>query len=213
MKTRNGLWIGELALLAAWTAACGAAPTPQQVAAYPRIPSGGNSADGPWVGETVYLTLAVDNPAAAADQAAGLAYGSGGYENNRYAWEADGGRAVSQIIFVPVERAEEFRLRLSGLGWKKSESQVGGAGDPYIAGAEWTEFSIQYFPRRPEPHWNGPSFEQLQHGICGILGEAATFFSQAAASLLLIISVVLPCGLMIIGAAAVVRWCIGADRR
>jgi len=210
MRFQNRWLVDGLVLLGAFTVACGAAPTPQRVASYPRSPSWGNVpsavSDGLLVVETVYLTLEVNDPTEAAETAARWAVGYGGYENNRYTWQADGGRAVSQEIFISVDQSENLFQRLVQTGWKKQASIVRHPENPYSSGYGWAEFSIQYLPYGPAADWRNPLMEQIREAICRFAVGAAAFLMQAAASLLVAIALVIPCVLMVVGAVTLIRW-------
>ncbi len=210
MKHQIRWAMGSIVLLGAFVAACGAAPTPKQVASFPNLPSGENSSlavtDRPVVLETVYLVMEVNDPDEAAEKAARLAYGYGGYENNRYAWIADDGRAVSQEIFVPLDQAENFRARLLQLGWKTDESIIRHPEDMYGTGYGWAQFSIQFLPFRHAIEWNNPLEDRFLQAICGFIVGAAVVLVRAAASLLLAAIVVIPIVLMVVGAFTSVRW-------
>ena len=119
---------GWFVLLGVFLAACANAEAPTLVASFPLRSSTDNSSRGvagnPVVVETIFLTLEVDSPDRAADQAERLAVGYGGYETNRYAWNSDGGRTVSQEIFVPLDRADSLHMHLLQMGRKIQESVV-----------------------------------------------------------------------------------------
>jgi hypothetical protein len=213
-KCRNTEW---LVLLGGIAAACGAAPmpqaaqTPQLVAAFPRSTAGGGSsvaaADGPVVRETIYLVLEASDPDEAAEKAARMAYGSGGYETNRYAWYADGGRTVSQELFVPLDQSGSLHARLLQLGWRKTESVVRHPEDSYSPGFGWAQFAIQFLPARPTIAWDGLPHRPFLQAICGF-AVAAAVLAKLAAAFVLAVVVVVPCGLMIVGAVTSVRWLI-----
>jgi hypothetical protein len=209
----NPCWLIVLGVLGS---ACGAAPesraaqTPQLVAAYPRAAAGEGSAqadpDGPVVWESVYLTLEVDDPEGAAGEAARAARGYGGYEAARYGWPAEGGRAVSQEIFVPAVRAEDFRRRLLQLGWKNEESVARRSDAGYGFEYGWTEFSIRYLPAE-RIYVGKPAFsEEILRAFCGWALQAALVLLHTAASILLAAAVAVPFLLMIVGAVTTVRW-------
>jgi hypothetical protein len=199
-----------MVVLGAVATACGAAPTPLVVASYPKVPSGGNSsvafADGPGIVETVYLVLEVDNPDGAAENAAQLAYGYGGYETDRYAWFADGGRAVSQEIFVPIDQAVALHARLLKMGRKNQDSGVRAPETMYGSGYDWAQFSIQYLPYRRTIEWHSSPGELFFQATCGFAARAAAVLVQVVASVLLAIAVVAPCGLIVVGAVTSIRW-------
>lgn len=210
MKIQIRWAMGSMVLLGAFVAGCGTGPTPQLVASYPLWPSGGipflSVGDGPVVMEIVYLTLEVKDPDEAAEKAARLANGCGGHENNRYAWYSEDGRAVSQEIFVPIDQAENLRVRLLQLGWKDRESIVRHSEDKYGPGYGWAQFSIQYLPLRHAIEWDDRMEGRFFQAICSFVIGAAAVIGQIAASLLLAIVVVTPCGLMIVGAFTTMRW-------
>jgi hypothetical protein len=210
MRFQKRWVIGWMVLLGGMLAACGAAPTPRRVASYPKLPSGGNSslavADGPIVIETVFLAFEVNDPDEAAEKAAHLAYEYGGYENNRYGWYTDGGRAVSQEIFTPLDQADILRDRLLQMGRKNQESVARNPDGGYGYGSAWAQFSIEYLPLRPAIEWNNPPAGEFLRAICGFADEAATALGQVAFSFLLVALVLTPCGLMVVGAITLIRW-------
>jgi hypothetical protein len=211
MGMTKALISGGLLLLAASVAACGAAPTPQLVASSPKLVSSGGTAssgvaNGPVVVEAVYLTLEVSDPEGAAGEAARLACGYGGYENDRFAWQTDGGRAVAQEILVPLERSNDFLARLLQLGRKTQESSVRHPYGFYGPGNGWTEFSIQYMPREYLLEGGHSFARDIERAIWSFAAKAAAFFVQAAASLMIAGAIVIPSAMMAVGVVTTIRW-------
>jgi hypothetical protein len=208
------IWI---VLLSMCLTACGADKALTLVASYPKSSSGGSAlsaaAGGPVVVETVYLTLEMDNPEGAADSAARLVHGYGGYEADQYAWDSDDGRTVSQELFVPLGQAENLRLRLLQMGRTVRDSVVRDSTYGYLPGDGWAQFSIQYLPLRHTVEWDH-SFDDWDHAyredflskICAFFQQAAAVGLQWLAAFLLAAAVVIPCAWMGIGAVASIRW-------
>jgi len=217
MRSKNRWRIGWIMLLGVFITSCAKAQVPTLVASYPMPSPGGNSSegikDGPVVVETVYLTLEVSDPDGAAEKTARLAYGYGGYEADRYAWDAEEGRTVSQEIFVPLDQSDNLHARLLQMGWKNRESVVRHSNSWYGPGQDWAQFSIQFLPARRTVDW-GDSFDDWRqsHGedflssVCRFFVEAATVLKQFIASLLLAAAVVIPCVMMIVGVVTTIRW-------
>ena len=217
MKVHKYCLAGWIVLVGAFIAACGSAQAPTLVASYPKPTSGSHSsaaiADGPVVVETVYLALEVQDPDNAAGQTARLANGYGGYEADRYGWESGDGRTVYQEIFIPLEQAENFRLRLLQMGWKNRESVVRHSSVWHGAGEGWAQFSIQFLPARQTID-GGDSYDPREHShvkdflssVCRFFVEAAVVRKRLIASLLLAAAVAIPCVMMIVGIIATIRW-------
>jgi hypothetical protein len=213
-RWRIGWWVLLLEVL---VTSCARAQAPTLVASYPLSSSGGNSAraamGGPVVVETVALAFEVGDPEGAADTAARLANGCGGYEADRYAWNSDGGRVVSQEIFVPIDRSNDLHARLLQMGWKNRESDIRRSNSWSGPGEGWAQYSIQFLPAWQKVEWNGSTddwghshMEKFLGSICRFFGEAAAVIKQLMASLLLAAAVVIPCVLMIVGIATTIRW-------
>jgi hypothetical protein len=200
MKANGCRPAGITTLLLFCAAACGLAPTPrpQPVAAYPRIAPPARSADGPIVTEKITLLLDAADPEAAAERAAEGAALFEGYETGRSGWETIGGQAVSQTLFIPQPRSEDFRSWLLNLGPAQSESR---SGRPCPGG--WTEFAVTYYPVRSGLAGDGPGPGTSFYGPGR---KAVLLLSQVSAAILLAVCIVLPLGLMVVGAAATVRW-------
>jgi hypothetical protein len=208
------LWI---ILLSMGAAACGAEKAAVLVASYPRASAGGRTfsvaADGPVVVETIFLTLEVNDPESAAESAAHLADGYGGYEGNRYAWDSGYGRTLSQEIFVPLDQAESLRMRLRQMGRTIEESIVRDSAAGYHPGESWAQFSTQYRIRPETADWNDWETGQTQHPertdyfkhFCGFVEDAAAFLLQMGGGFLLAACFVIPLCLMIAGAIALIR--------
>ena len=209
MKIQKHWMIGWIVLLGAFAASCAKAQAPTLVASYPIASSGGNSPrtfmDGPVVVETVYLTLEVSDPDGAAEETAHLAYEYGGYEGDRDAWYADGGRIVSQNIFMPLDRSDAFYARLWQMGWKEKESVTRHTDAGYGHPESWAQFSIQYRIRH-ETDWDHPHGEDFLRWMCGFFEGAAAFLAQLAASLLLAAAIVIPGVMLIVGIVTTIRW-------
>ncbi len=207
MKNRRRWMIGWIVLLGVFAASCAKAQAPTLVASYPKDSSGGNPprafVDGPVVVETVNLTLAVDDPDGAAEQAARWAYEYGGYESGRYAGQAEG-RIVSQEIFVPLDRSDSLHARLLQMGWKENES-VARQSDGGYRPESWAQFSIRY-QARPDAGWGHWHGEDFLRRVCGFFEGAAAFLSQLAVSLLLAAAIVIPGVFVIVGGITTVRW-------
>jgi hypothetical protein len=208
MKNQKRWMIGWIVLLGAFAASCAKAQAPTLVASYPKDTSGGNPprayTGGPVVVETVSLTLAVDDPDGAAEEAARWAYEYGGYESGRYAWQAEEGRIISQEIFVPLDRSEALHARLLQMGRKENESVARQSEGGYRP-ESWAQFSIQY-QARPDAGWGHRHGGDFLRWVCGFFGGAAAFLSQLAVSLLLAAAIVIPGVFFIVGVITTVRW-------
>jgi hypothetical protein len=212
MRIQKRWVVGWIVLLGAFVASCGKAQAPMLVASYPLSSSEGNSSrgimDGPLVIETVYLTLEVNDPDGAAETAARLADGYGGYEADRYAWDGEDGRTVAQEVFVPIDQSDNLHTRLLQMGRKNRESVVRQSDAWYGPGYGWAQFSIQYLPSRHAAEWDHSFEEDLLSSICRFFVEAATVLKQLLASLLLAAAVVISCVMMIVGAVTTIRWLV-----
>ncbi len=216
MRNKKSWVVGWIMLLGALVSSCAKAQVPTLVASYPK-PSGGNSSwekkDGPVVVETVDLMLEVSDPDGAAEKTARLAYGYGGYEADRYGWDAEDGRNVSQEIYVPLDQSDNLHTRLLQMGWKNRESVVRHSNSWYGPGQGWAQFSIRFLPARQTVDW-GDSFDDWGHShgenflipVRRFFVEAATVIKQLIASLLLAAAVVIPSTLMIVGMVTTARW-------
>ncbi|MBN2085220.1 MAG: hypothetical protein JW748_08325 [Anaerolineales bacterium] len=210
MRVQQRWMIGWIVLAGAFTVSCAKAQAPTRVASYPLPSSGGISsggiADGLIVVETVYLTLEVGDPDGAAEKAAGLAYGYGGYEADRYAWQVMDGRTVSQEIFVPIDRSDDLHTRLLQMGRKDRDSLVRHSSGWYGPGEGWAQFSIQYRTGPPEIEWDPSGMEDFLNSVWRFFEGAAAFLMKIVAALLLAAAVVIPCLMMIVGIVTTVRW-------
>ena len=217
MKSNQRRVLGGILLLGAFLAACAQAQAPTLVASYPLTSSVGDSSrsstGNPVVVETVYLSLEVKSPDGAADQAQRLAVGYGGYETQRYGWNSDGVRNISQEILIPLDRAESLRSRLLEMGRKTREETVRTSKPWYGPGDAWAQFSIQYLEARSSsdwdrtrPDWDYSFKEDILNPVCAFLQALASIAAQWAAAFLIAAAVVIPCLWMLLGAVTSIRW-------